>query len=467
MKIQEHIRALEATRSAKAARLHTLIEKSETTGISLDDAEGQEFDTIREEIKQVEKDLDRARYTESLAVSQARTVETQVERSATSQDRKESERRGNGSPTIIIRNAQKDDAFKGQSFVRMVIAKAMARLDGETPAWVIAQKRWGDSARTVVDILRAAVAGGGTGSGEWGAELVAADAQYRGDFIDYLYNKTVYDRLPLRQVPAHVTIKGQDGQGTGYWVGESKGIPATTLDFNSVTLTPLKVAALAVISNDLIRYSDPAAEGLVRDGLVNASSQRVDSTFFSTAAAVSGVSPAGILNGATLVPSDGTDAESLRNDIRSLYAGFLTAKNATDLALIMTPGLAKAISLMTNAFSQQEFPGLNANGGSLLGDTVYTGDNVGAAQMILLKPSDIYRIGDTGFEVSISREATIEQATDPTGATDTPVAMANFPTNMFQEDSSAIRVIRHINFAKRRSSAVAYIADAGYSQSAT
>jgi hypothetical protein len=65
--------------------------------------------------------------------------------------------------------------------------------------------------------------------------------------------------------------------------------------------------------------------------------------------------------------------------------------------------------------------------------------------------------------VAISREATIEQDDAPTGATDTPVGMTTTnATNMFQEDSTAIRLIRRLNFQKRRDTAVAYIGDAGY-----
>ena len=98
-----------------------------------------------------------------------------------------------------------------------------------------------------------------------------------------------------------------------------------------------------------------------------------------------------------------------------------------------------------------------------MGDPVYTSENVAADDLVLLKPSDIYRIGDTGVQVTMSRDATIEQNTIPTGATDTPVGMATAATNMFQEESTAIKVVRSINFAKRRASAVAYVGDAAYS----
>jgi hypothetical protein len=361
-----------------------------------------------------------------------------------------------------VRSRDQEEKFKGQNFTRKVIAKAASYLE-DRPMWAIAEERWGKTNPTLVGIIKAnEVPGGGTGSGEWGAELALSDARYTGDFIEFLYGMTVYDRLPLRVVPANVHIKGQDGAATGYWVGESKPIPATTVDYSDVELRALKVGALAVISNELIRYSSPDAEMLVRDALVQASSQRVDTTFLSATAASSGVSPAGILNGLSAGSASGTDAAAIRNDLTALYGGFITAKNSSGLYLVMTPALAKRMQLLVNALGQPEFPSMP---GSLLGDPVVTGDNVGAGDLILLKPSDIYRIGDQGIQVSISREAMIEQSSAPTGATDTPVAATQVFTSMFQAESTAIKVVRPINFAKRRSSAVAYIGNADYGSS--
>jgi HK97 family phage major capsid protein len=235
-----------------------------------------------------------------------------------------------------------------------------------------------------------------------------------------------------------------------------------------VNLSPLKVAALSVVSNDLLRYSSPAAEGLVAEALRQASAKRVDQTVFSANAAVSGVSPAGLLNGLSAIATTGTDEAAVRAMVSALYAPFQTALNSSGLYWVMNGAQAKAMSMLVNALGQPSFATINGSGGALLGDNVVVGDNIDASQVILLKPSDIYKIGDTGFEVSISKEATIEQRSDPTGATDTPTAMtANPITNMFQEDSTAIKIVRHINFAKRRTSAVAYTDTADFQGTAS
>jgi hypothetical protein len=368
-------------------------------------------------------------------------------------------------PTIIVRKQDKDDAFPGQGFVRRVIARAIAKLDdtGMTPG-DIAEKRWGKTNPQLVALIKSPIAGGsayGTDSDSWGTELVSADARFTGDFIEFLTSQTVFDRLPLREVPANVKIKGQDGIATGYWVGEGAGIGVSAQSFSDVDLTAKKVAAISIISKELLRYSSPSAEMLIRDALVEASRQRIDSTFLGTGS-LSASTPAGLLQGVTGSGASGTDAEALRDDIATLYAPFLAAKNATGLYFVMTPTLAKSISLMRNALGQREFPELMSTGGTLEGDPTVTGDNVTATDLILLKPSDIWKIGDQGVEVSLSMDATLEMDTSPAGNSEGPTAQANYPVNMFQTDSVAFKIVRPMNYQKRRSGVVQRINDAAY-----
>lgn len=449
------ITQLREERSTKAARLDELSQLWSQAEHTKTAEERAEFDTLDSEIATIDDDIRVLRAAEIKSAG-ARTVEGET-RGAGS---------GSRGPTTSVRKHDPDDAFKGQSYTRLLVAKAlsyMAMKEGNIVSPVdIARHRWGKSHPKLVDVIRAAVAGGGTGSGEWGAELVESQTRFNGDFVDYLYSMTVFDRLPLRPMPARVHIKGQDGAATGYWVGESKAIPVSKADFSDVELTPLKVAAMAVCSKELITDSSPSAEMWIRDSIAQASAQRVDTTFLSTTAASNGVSPAGILNGLSAASPSGTDAAAVRADLMTLYTGFLTAKNASGLVQVMTPSMAKALALLVNALGQTEFPGLNASGGTLLGDMVYTGDNVTPGDWILLKPSDIWKIGDTGLEVSMSDQATIEQNDAPAGAGDTPTAASATLMSLWQTEQVGFKVVRRINYKLRRSGAVAYLANAEY-----
>lgn len=446
--LQEQLNAFRVKRNEITEKQSLMMEHAGDEGRTLDVEESKEYDGLTAEATGIDAHIKR--------------LEDLVKKSASTENLDEAPK-GKG-PTILIRKQDPDDAFKGQSFTRRVIAKALAQLSGyELRASEIAEHRWGKTHPNLCRVIKAAVNSAGSVADNWGNELVSADSRFTGDFIEFLKSMTVFDRLPLREIPANVTIKGQDGIATGNWVGEHDAIPVSAQDFSTVSLTPLKVAAISVSSKELLRDSSPAAEMLIRDGLAEASAQRIDVTFLSATAASALVSPAGMLNGLSSLGSNGYTADALRADVKELYAPFLAAKNATGLWFAMTPTLAKSISLMNNALGQTEFPGLNAGGGTLLGDPVVTGDNVGATHLILLKPSDIYKIGDMGVEVSLSMDATIEQDGAPQGyAGSPPVAASATLMSMFQTESVAFKVVRPINFAKRRSTAVAFIGDAQY-----
>ena len=444
MNYQEQIRSFQTKRNEVAERQEALMKAASDEGRTLDAEESSEFDSLDTEVKHIDTHVDRLR---KLAGDKDE-AKTEVK-----------------APSVFVRKQDKDEDFQGQAFVRRVIARAMAKLDdsGMTPGQ-IAEHRWGKTNPTLVRLIKAGVPGGsayGDGSDSWATELVSADNRYTGDFIEFLKAATVFDRLPLREIPANVSIKGQDGISTGYWVGESLAIPASAQSYTDVSLTAKKVAALSVVSKELLRYSSPAAERLVRDALVEASRQRVDATFLGTGA-VSATTPAGILNGVSPESTSGTDADGVRGDINKLYQLFITQKDASNLWFVTTPALAKVISLQRNALGNREFMDLNATGGTLEGDPVVTGDNVTAGHVILLKPSDIWRIGDGGVEVSLSMDATIEQDTAPQGDAETPVAASATLMSMFQTENVAFKVVRPINFAKRRSHAAQFVNNAAY-----
>ncbi len=452
MKYAEQIAAFQLTRKQHADRQDALMALSSAEGRTLDDEEEKEYDGLTTEIDKIDGHLVRLEKAQTADAAKAQPVD--VKKGATSVK----------GPMILSRRNDPDEAFEGQFFTRRAIARALAHIDPDRRSpGQIAEMRWGKTHPQLVEVIKAGVAGGGTGSGEWGAELVQADARYTGDFIEFLYSKTVYDKLGLFTVPAHVTIKGQDGAATGNWVGESKSIPVSAQDYSTVSLTPLKVAAISVVSKEILKHSTPSAEMLVRNSLVEACAQRVDTTFVSTTAASAGVSPAGILNGLTSLGSNGYTEAQMRQDINELYAPFIAAKYDTSgFVLVMHPSLAKSISLMVNALGQTSFPTINAEGGTLFGDRVVTGHNVTSSHIILLDPRNIWRIGDDGIEVSVSDQATVEQDSAPAGASDTPTAASATIMSMFGTDSVAFKVVRPINYQKRRTTAVAYIADAGY-----
>lgn len=442
-------------RAQKSARMTELIDltKAETRNMSVDEA--KEFDALDTEVEELDNEIRVAKFY-------ARQGEAANKVQGKSSQQASASRSG----LSFVRKQDPDEKFKGQNFTRMAIAKALSYIqirDGNlvTPA-DIAHQRWGKSHPNLVNVIKAGVASGGTGSGEWGAELADSNTRYTGDFIEFLYGLTVFDRLPLRSIPARVHVKGQDGASTGFWVGESKGIPVTNASFSDVELTPLKVGAIAAVSKELIADSDPSAELWIRDSIAQASAQRVDTTFLSATAASSGVSPAGLLNGLSALAPSGTDAAAVYADFQSLMVDFLTDKNASGIVHVMNPSMAMALSMLRTSLGIAEFPDVAEAGGTLFKRPVFTGDNVTSGDWILLKPADIWKIGDTGIELSMSDTATIEQDSVPQGAGDTPTAASATLMSLWQTEQVGFKVVRRINYAKRRTGAVKYLANGEY-----
>lgn len=287
--------------------------------------------------------------------------------------------------------------------------------------------------------------------------------------MEYLRPQTIVGKFgqgaipSLRNIPFNVRIAGQTSGGAGYWVGQGAPKPLTKFDYNATNLTWAKVAAISVITDELIRFSNPSAEALVRNGLVDALRERLDIDFIDPGkAAVANVSPASITNGVAAISSSGSDEAHVRADLRALWAPFIAANIAPTTAVyIMSSTTALALSLMVNALGQRAFPDISMNGGTLLGIPVIvseyaknTGGSAGGL-VILANASDIWLADDGGFTLDASREASLQMDDAPSvnSATGTESQLVS----MFQTNSVALRAERFINWQKRRSAAVSYL----------
>ena len=282
------------------------------------------------------------------------------------------------------------------------------------------------------------------------------------DFVEYLRPATILGKFgqggvpSLRRVPFRVPLIGQSSGGQGYWVGEGKAKPLTKFDFTRTTLEPLKVANIAVLTEEVLRDSSPSAEVIVRDSLRDALVARLDTDFIDPAKAASaGVSPASITNGATAIASTGTDADAVRLDIRALFQVFINANNAPNTGVwLMSASNALALSLMVNALGQPEFSGISMAGGVFFGLPVIVSEYVGS-NVILVNASDIYEADEGGIAIDMSREASLEMSDAPTHNSTTPTAASL--VSLWQTNSVGIRAERTINWARRRPASVAYL----------
>lgn len=451
----DQIAGLEATRVEKSAALNELQEKVTNEGRTKDANERQSFDDLKDEIAGIDaelkdlRDLQDMNVAAAVAAPVAKTVEAA------------SAARGGHAVTV------KDPSLPpGIGFARYAIAGIMARKQGTTIEQ-FAKSRWPGHSALHQYVQKATVPAGLTTDATWAGNLVDT-TNLAGEFLEYLRPQTIIGRIPgLRRVPFNVRIVGQSTGAVANWVGQGKPKPVTSFGTTATTLLFTKIAAIAVITDELARFSSPSAETLVRDELARAVIERMDVDFIDPAqAAVSGVSPASITNGVTPLSPSGTAEANVRTDIITLLAQFMENNvDVSGLVLVMPPTLAMSISLMVNSLGQPSFPGMGMSGGNLLGIPVvtsnYAANQSGSGNLVIaLNARDIALADDGQVTLDSSREASIQMTDAPTN--DSSTGTGQSLVSMYQTNSVAIRAERFINWAKLRTNAVSFIDDVNW-----
>jgi hypothetical protein len=203
----------------------------------------------------------------------------------------------------------------------------------------------------------------------------------------------------------------------------------------------------------------------VRDEMRNALVELIDVSFIDpNNSGSANVEPASITNGAdAIVASSGGDADDIRLDLRSLVQKFVNANTEGEsVVLIMRTGDALAASMLTNALGQTEFPNVGMGGGNLIGLPVITSQNVPSGVIVAVQPSNIYFADEGGFMVDVSREASLLMTDDANANHNSVTPTPSQVVSMWQTNSVAFRCERILNWARRRSTAVAYITSAAW-----
>jgi len=465
----EQIADLQATRKASADRMKEIQAKAAEQSRTLDTGEQEEFDTTKAALATIDKNIGNLRDLEALEKADAATVQPvddSSRRKATS----------GAVNTLQVKNIEKLEP--GILAARYIMCLGVARGDHEK-AFNLAQKHYPHS-ESVVKTLKyqaegadlsqmfmqkATVPAGTTTDATWAAPLVVAQT-WGGDFVEFLRPRTLIGQAQFRQAPFNVAIGGQTSGGTAKWTGEGKSKPTTKFDFIRYTTAYTKVAAISVVTKELLRLSDPSAETLVRDGLADAVIERIDSDLFDPdIAAVAGVNPAGLLNGVSPVAGPtGTDPEDFQCAIDRLWAPWDTTYMGTRPAYYTTPAVARRLAGLRDALGNRAYPGMSNTGGNIDGVPVrvsqYLANNGGSggSPFILVDESEIWLADDGSVTLDFSDHATIEMSDTPVGSSSATVTSNGSPfVSMFQSNSRAFLAERAIWWAKRRAGAVQWI----------
>lgn len=470
MNIQEHIKHLTATRAAKAAALEAIMRKSVESGETMDADERKQFDDTEAEIKALDEELKRADAMLRIQQAQAKEVRTVDPGHADDPSRKAADDRDPVRRVVAVERKLE----KGVQFARYagVIACAQGNMG---MALDIAKHRF-PMEKGLHDVLRligtrgldwvskAAVDVGTSVDSDYAAPLVNYTVMVQ-DFIEYLRPQTIIGRIQgLRRVPFNIRVPRQTGGGSASWVGEGKPKPVTAVAFDYVELKYTKLSTIAVITEELARFSSPSAETIIRDTLARAIIQQMDADFVDPAnAGTANVKPASITNGVSAVPSTGNTEAEIRIDIQNVFAPFIAANlTPANGVWIMSATTALALSLVLNEAGNPAFPGISMSGGTFFGMPVVVSEAVGNI-VILANASDILLADDGQVTIDMSREASVQMDDAP----DDPADATTVLVSLWQHNLIGIRAERFVNWVKGRAAAVQYLSGVNWGATTT
>jgi hypothetical protein len=355
-------------------------------------------------------------------------------------------------------------AYKGQSFTRLAIAKAISQQDNPEQAARIAAIRWGEksfahqilSTTGGINFIRekANVPAGATTSGNWG-ELLGNYEAAAAEFFALVRERSLLGRIPgLRRVPLQTRLVGAASGFVAAWVGEGQAKAVGKATFAEETLPSRKVASLSVITQELLNSMDPAAELMIRDDMANAMAAVIDESFINPAnAGTTNIEPASIANGAPVDAATGVSTDDVRDSIAFSIGQF--EGDLTRAVIVGRPEFFAYLGLQT-AFNLEA---IGARGGSLGGlpaipSNALPLDAGGKQQLVLLDPGAV-ALGEGTMDIRTSRQTSIEMVDEPTGSGTEPTGAAT--VSMFQCNSAALLSEKFVNFQLARAGGVRVI----------
>jgi hypothetical protein len=219
----------------------------------------------------------------------------------------------------------------------------------------------------------------------------------------------------------------------------SEGNPTPVVSFTTSVSTPMvpgKILVIVVLTREILEYSLPNAELMVRTALGEALGLSMDTALFGTAAATIST-PAGIFNGITPLPASTAtiQSEAAVEDIANLVASVSAVSGNHPVTLIASPKQFASLvaRLDVGAFDVLKCSTLPAN------------------TLAAVASNGLASICDTVPEFVVANEMSLHMDTAPQ-----PIGSVGPAKNLFQQDMIAIRLKFRLTWVVRDPRAVAW-----------
>jgi hypothetical protein len=217
---------------------------------------------------------------------------------------------------------------------------------------------------------------------------------------------------------------------------------------SNVTLTPYKLALITLLSGEMFRYT--AAESLIEKALTESIGYSLDGLMLSANAAVTGVSPPGLLHNVTPMAAAPLNTNS---NVGAMYQDLSTLGGAVS----MVSGNDEVGICFIMAAPQAVFARLRLADVSY---PVFASAALAPGTVIAIASRALAFVArDPRFETTKQSVVHMESAAPlPIGSPGSPPTVAAPTTSLFQTDSVGIRFIWPLNYAMRDARGIAFMA---------
>lgn len=219
-----------------------------------DDTTDETFATAKKAITDIDAQIKRAKEAQELSASTAQPV--------AGQDK-------------VPASVEGDAYVKEKSLMLGGVAKMMGMGSGNIDLAVKASERAYGESHPVTKALVASV-------GSAGGFIVPPDVM--NEVIPLLRAQAVVRSAGPRNIPmprGTMTLPGQASAATASYGSEVKAITKSQQSLSQIVASYKKLTALVPVSNDMMRYADPAVDAFVRDDLVKVMALREDLAFLT------------------------------------------------------------------------------------------------------------------------------------------------------------------------------------------
>ena len=352
---------------------------------------------------------------------------------------------------------------KGLNFGKVIRAMATTRFAQQPlESSIDVLKSWGDTdAAKAVEEAQAFAKAQQAGNPIAGGYLVPP--AFSTEVIEFLRPMSIVRAAGPRNLPMNTLMMSMSRVTEGsvaYYIGETQNIKKTELEFGQLTIHLHKLAALIPISNDLLRFSNPGADAIVRDDVVQAMAQRENATFLRGRG--SNQAPKGIrywVADDNVLEADGsTELQNVTFDLSNAILALLN----NNIPMIrpcwmMAPRTLQFLATIQNGLGNYAYRDEILNG-RLWGYPV----KVSTEMPITLAKSDTPGTIDTSEIYLIDMNDAIlaegmAMSVDTSGEASYKDGSENVST--FQRDETVIRVMTQHDFVMRRRESIAVLRD--------